>query len=131
MSRPIHVLLVAADCQLRALVSELIDRLPDTWLTVTHSPGEARILLYAHRYHLVIATNFGVPPWLSIDVIPIERSYEAMFVSGYWDDAIRRECEKLRLHSLRVPCGLEMLRTEVANVVSAARRAADRVTGDS
>lgn len=131
MTRTVHVLLIAADRGSRALVVEAIDELPDVWLTVAFSPGEARILLNAYRYHLVIATNLGIGPWASIDVIPIDHAYEAMFIGGYWDERFVGECEKRRLHCVRVPFGIEALRAEIAKAVSAARRAADRITGDS
>lgn len=125
------MLLVAADRLSGALVVQAIDELPDVRLTVAFSPGEGRILLNAYRYHLVIATNLGIPPWPSIDVIPIEHSYEAMFIGGYWEDDFVRECEKRRLHCVRVPFGVEALCAEIAKAVSAARRTADRITDDS
>lgn len=109
-----RVLLVAADRHSRTLLAHAIDAAGDTWLTVAGSPGEARTLLNAHRYGLVIATNLGIPPWLSIDVIPIDRSYEAMFIGGYWDDDFVRERERRRLHCVRVPCDLDTLRGEIA-----------------
>lgn len=64
-------------------------------------------------------------------MIPIEHAYEAMFIGGYWDEAFVRECEKRRLHCVRVPFGIEALRAEIAKAVSAARRAAHRITGES
>ena len=57
MTETIHVLLVAADRHSRAFVMQAIDATKDTRLTVAESPGEARTLLNAHRYGLVIATK--------------------------------------------------------------------------
>lgn len=51
MTGTVRVLLIAADPGSRALVVDAIDELPDVWLTVAFSPGEARILLNAYRYH--------------------------------------------------------------------------------
>ena len=118
MTEPIHVLLVAADRHSRALVVQAIDATGRARLTVAESPGEARILLNAYRYGLVIATNLGIPPWLSIDVIPVDRSYEAMFIGGYWEDDFVRECGRRRLHCVRVPCASDTLREEIAKALS-------------
>jgi prepilin signal peptidase PulO-like enzyme (type II secretory pathway) len=124
MIQTTHVLLVAADRHARALVAQAIDAVGHTRLTVADSPGEARTLLNAHRYGLVIATNLGIPPRLSIDVIPIDRTYEAMFISGHWDDELVRECELRRLHRVRVPCDFDVLRDEIAKILSKVRQAA-------
>ena len=120
MTETVHVLLIAADRHSRALVVQAIDAASCARLTVAESPGEARTLLNAHRYGLVIATNLGIPPWLSIDVIPIDRSYEAMFIGGYWEDDFVGECERRRLHCVRVPCSFETLRDEIAQALSTA-----------
>jgi len=114
MIQTTHVLLVAADPPARALVAQAIDAVGHTRLTIADSPGEARTLLNAHRYGLVIPTNLVIPPWLSIDVIPVDRTYEAMFLSGHWDDGLVRECEVRRLHRMRVPCDFDVLRDEIA-----------------
>lgn len=98
MGETTRVLLVAADHPSRTFVAHVIDEIGGTGLTVAGSPGEARTLLNAHRYGLVIATNLGIPPWLSLDVIPVEHAYEAMFIGGYWEDDFVRECERRRLH---------------------------------
>lgn len=129
MAEITRVLLVAADRHSRTLVAQAIDAVGDTWLTVAGSPGEARTLLNAHRYGLVIATNLGIPPWLSIDVIPIDRSYEAMFIGGYWEDDFVPECELRRLHCVRVPCDFDTLREEIAKALAGARRAAADMPG--
>lgn len=126
MIQPTHVLLIAADRQARALVTQAIDAAGHTRLTVAESPGEARTLLNAHRYGLVIASNLGISPWLSIDVIPIDRTYEAMFISGHWDEDILRECEVRGLHRVRVPCDFDVLRQEIARVLSQVRQPAAR-----
>jgi hypothetical protein len=128
MMDPLHVLLVAADRHARALVVQAIDATGRVRLTVAESPGEARTLLNAHRYGLVIATNLGIPPWLAIDVVPVDRQYEAMFIGGYWEDDFVRECEVRRLRCVRVPCSFDTLRDEIANALAAAsdrRDAAD------
>jgi prepilin signal peptidase PulO-like enzyme (type II secretory pathway) len=129
MIQTTHVLLVAADRHARALVAQAIDAVGHTRLTVADSPGEARTLLNAHRYGLVIATNLGIPPRLSIDVIPIDRTFEAMFISGHWDDDLVRECELRRLHRVRVPCDFELLRDAIAKVLSKIRQAAAEPAG--
>ncbi len=123
MAEIVRVLLLAADPNARNLVLQALDP-SSTWTTVATSPGEARTLLNANRYGLVIVTNLGIPPSLAIDVVPEDRSYEAMFISGHWDDEITRECERRRLHSVQVPCDLNFLRGEISKIVSKVRQTA-------
>jgi len=120
-----HVLLVAADRGARSFVLQAIDAAGHTRTTVAESPAEARTLLNAHRYSLVIATNLGIPPWLAIEVIPRDRTYEGMFISGHWDDQIVRECEVRQLYCVRVPCDFNALREEIVKILSKVQAAVD------
>lgn len=128
MAETVRVLLVAADPASRNLVIQALDA-ASAWTTIAASPGEARALLNANRYGLVIVTNLGIPPWLAIDVVPEDRSYEAMFISGYWDDQITRECQRRRLYPVRVPCDFTVLLGEISKMVSTVRQAAADAAG--
>ena len=50
------------------------------------------------RYGFVLATNFGVPARDAIGVVPAERDYPVLFLTGYVTEQIEKECvEMLRL----------------------------------
>jgi hypothetical protein len=124
----IRVLLVVGDRHGRNLLLQAIDA-PSIWTTVAASPGEARTLLNANRYDLVIVTNLGIPPWLAIEVVPEDRPYEAMFISGHWDDQITDECKRRGLHPVRVPDDLNILPGEISKIVSKIRQAGANAAG--
>lgn len=128
MTETVRVLLLAADPASRNLVIQALDA-SSAWTTVAASPAEARGLLNANRYGLVIVTNLGIPPWLAIDVVPEDHSYEAMFISGHWDDQITLECQRRRLHPVRVPCDFKLLLEQISKMVSKVRQAAVEAAG--
>jgi hypothetical protein len=107
------ILVLVADSTLRNLLLEILDG-PQTLITVVAAPSEAKALLAARSYSVVVATNFGVSPWEAVAVIPANRSYPAFFLSGTWDaqleDACRiRPSSVSKLRSIQAP--LEMRST--------------------
>lgn len=79
-------------------------------VTVAASPEEASLLLAARRYDFVLTTNFGVPAGQAIAIVPAERDYPVLFLTGFVTDQIAQECVEKSVPSLRVPEALDVLR---------------------
>jgi hypothetical protein len=94
------ILLLVGDRPCRDLLLRLLGEADVT--VVTHPP-EVPTLVAAHRYGLVIVTNFGESPWEAIDVVPAERDWPALFLSGHWDKELEAICALKRLPRLPAP----------------------------
>jgi len=103
----LEILLLAADPGARDFVLRFLDR---HRVTVAASPEEAALLLSARRYGLFLATNFGVRPWEALAVVPAQRDYPVLFLTGHVTDRIEKECVEKSIPSLRVPEALDVLR---------------------
>lgn len=103
----LEILLLAADPGARDLVLRFLDR---HRVTVAASPEEAALLLAARRYSFVLTTNFGVPAGEAIAVVPAERDFPVLFLTGHVTDRIEKECAEKSIPSLRVPEALDVLR---------------------
>ncbi len=82
------ILLLASDPSLL----RLLEFLPRHSVTVVHSPEEVPAAVERRRFALVVIMNFGVGPWQAFAAIPAKRDYPAMFLSGYVDAAIEKDC---------------------------------------
>lgn len=102
-----EILVLVAD---RGLLDLVLDSLGNRHVTVAGSPSEARTLLAVHTYALFIATNFGVSPWEALSVIPTDRSYPVLFVSGHWDQEIEAVCREKHLPFVKAPFTMDVLR---------------------
>jgi len=102
----LEILLIAADPGARDFVLRYLGR---HWVTVAASPEEAALLLSARRYGFVLTTNFGIPAEDAIAVVPAERDYPVLFLTGHVTDRIEKECVEKSVPSLRVPEALNVL----------------------
>jgi len=105
-----EILVLAADHDLLELV---LASLGNRHVTVAGSPSEARTLLAVHTYALFIATNFGVSPWEALSVIPTDRCYPVLFVSGHWDREIEAICREKHVRCVKAPFSMDVLREEI------------------
>lgn len=94
------MLLLAADPGAREL---MLDVLGDRDVTVCETPAQARARIRATHYVLVIVTNFGVRPFEAVEIIPAERDYTVMFLTGHMDDRLREQCRERRISWWPVP----------------------------
>ena len=61
----------------------------------------------------MLITNFGVSPWGAVSVIPVDRDYPVLFLSGFVEDAIVRVCEAKRIAWRKAPIEIPSLRREL------------------
>jgi hypothetical protein len=80
---------------------------------VAASPAEANHLLIAQRYSLVLVTNFGVSASDAVSLIPAERDYAVLYLTGHIDDQIATACADRAIPWLRMPEAAELLQREV------------------
>ena len=109
-AEPGAVLVIVGDQGFRDIVLECLG---SHRVTVASMPWEASTLLGAHRYRLVIATNGGIPPLLTLEAIPAERDYPVLFLTGHWDAAVEAVCRDKQVVARRVPFGLDEFRQEL------------------
>jgi hypothetical protein len=113
-TEPGAVLVIVGHDGFRDLILECLGNRP---VTVASTPWEATTLLGAHRYPLVIATNGGIPPLLTLEAIPQEHDYPVFFLTGHWDAAVEAVCRDKRIAARRVPLDLDELRQELRIVL--------------
>lgn len=95
------VLLLAWDRQLRVLLLEIIGS--RRRVTVCDTPAEARERLRTEHYALVLVTNFGVGPFQAVEIIPADRDYTVLFLTGYLDARLDEECRRRNIVPLLAP----------------------------
>ena len=108
------ILLLAADLPARLLILKELGR---AQVTLAYTALEARTLLDAYTYRLVIVTNLGMPPDHAVSVVPLDHSYPVIFMSGVFNDTLRRECTLKRIRCMKVPFKLEEFRNAVARAL--------------
>jgi len=108
------ILLLAADLPARLLILKELGR---AQVTLAYTALEARTLLDAYTYRLVIVTNLGMPPDHAVSVVPLDHSYPVIFMSGVFNDNLRRECTLRRIRCMKVPFKLEEFRNAVARAL--------------
>jgi CheY-like chemotaxis protein len=106
----LHVLLLVADDTLRELMVDILDR---HRTTACACPAEARALLTEQRYDLVVITNFGIAPWAAVRIIPGRRDYPVLFMTGYLDAGLERECRAKGIAWVQVPASIDEMRREL------------------
>jgi hypothetical protein len=94
------VLLLANDASLRELMLGCLGRCRTT---ACGTPAEARKLLRVARYALVLITNFGVGPFHAVEVIPADRDYAVLFLTGYMDARLASLCRDRSVPWRRMP----------------------------
>jgi CheY-like chemotaxis protein len=94
------VLLLVNDAQLEEL---LLSFLQGWQAAIVRSPAALRDRLARARYPLVIVTNFGLSPLQAVEAVPAERDFPVLFLTGYVDDDLARQCAAKRLPACRVP----------------------------
>lgn len=109
-----NILLLVNDPPLRHLIAAaLIYWLPAHALTIVTSPAEAAGRLAARRYALVVLTNWGVVPRAAVDVVPADRQYPVIFLTGFRDQEIEHECKAKAIPYLLTPLETPSLRQEL------------------
>ena len=108
------ILLLVADPPARLLILKELGR---AQVTLAYTALEARTLLDAYTYRLVIVTNLGMPPDHAVSVVPLDHSYPVIFMSGVFNDNLRRECTLKRIRCMKVPFKLEEFRDAVARAL--------------
>ena len=61
----------------------------------------------------MVITNFGVGPWQAVAAIPAKRDYPAMFLSGYVDAAIEKDCMLKQIPWFPAPIKADELQREL------------------
>ena len=108
------ILLLAADLPARLLILKELGR---AQVTLAYTALEARTLLDAYTYRLVIVTNLGMPPDHAVSVVPLDHSYPVIFMSGVFNDKLRRECTLKRIRCMKVPFKPEDFQDSVARAL--------------
>jgi len=108
------ILLLAADLPVRLLILKELGR---AQVTLAYTALEARTLLDAYTYRLVIVTNLGMPPDHAVSVVPLDHSYPVIFMSGVFNDNLRRECTLKRIRCMKVPFKPEDFQDAVARAL--------------
>ena len=109
------ILLLAADLPARLLILKELGR---AQVTLAYAALEARTLLDAYTYRLVIVTNLGMPPDHAVSVVPLDHSYPVIFMSGVFNDNLRRECTLKRICCMDVPFKMKELREVVTRALN-------------
>ena len=109
------ILLLASDYHSRRLILQALGC--EHRVTLAYTALEARTLLSAYEYRLVIVTNLGMPPDHAVSVVPLDHSYPVIFMSGVFNDSLRRECTLKRIRCMKVPFKLEEFRDAVARAL--------------
>jgi hypothetical protein len=111
MLRPrLTVLLLVNDTPLREF---MLDPLVNYDVTVVEHPDAVAEQLRRRDFSLVIVTNFGVSPWDAVAIIPEERDYPVLFLTGHFDSEIESACTRKHIPVGRVPIDLVALRREI------------------
>jgi len=108
------ILLLVADPPARLLILKELGR---AQVTLAYTALEARTLLDAYTYRLVIVTNLGMPPDHAVSVVPLDHSYPVIFVSGVFNDNLRRECTLKHIRCMKVPFKPEDFQDAVARAL--------------
>ena len=108
------ILLLAADLAARLLILKELGR---AQVTLAYTALEARTLLDAYTYRLVIVTNLGMPPDHAVSVVPLDHSYPVIFMSGVFNDNLRRECTLRRIRCMKMPFKLKDFQDVVARAL--------------
>ena len=108
------ILLLTADLPARLLILKELGR---AQVTLAYTALEARTLLDAYTYRLVIVTNLGMPPDHAVSVVPLDHSYPVIFMSGVFNDNLRRECTLKRIRCMKVPFKPEDFQDAVARAL--------------
>ena len=108
------ILLLAADLPARLLILKELGR---AQVTLAYTALEARTLLDAYTYRLVIVTNLGMPPDHAVSVVPLDHSYPVIFMSGVFNDNLRRECTLRRIRCMKMPFKLKDFQDVVARAL--------------
>ncbi len=108
------ILLLVADPPARLLILKELGR---AQVTLAYTALEARTLLDAYTYRLVIVTNLGMPPDHAVSVVPLDHSYPVIFMSGVFNDNLRRECSLKRIRCMKVPFKPEDFQDAVARAL--------------
>lgn len=102
----LDALLVAGDETLRTLMTELLQ---GHHTRVCRCPDEVREELAERSYDLVVITNFGIPPSIAVDIIPIPavRRYPVVFLTRHMDALLKHECQQRGIPWIEVPLEIE------------------------
>jgi hypothetical protein len=114
------ILLLVGDNPVREVLMKLLG---DHDVTVVTHPAEARTLVAFHRYGLVIVTNLGESPWEAIEVIPEERDWPALFISGHWEPELESICAARRVPRLPAPFDVPTFLRAVSDALQGGREA--------
>jgi hypothetical protein len=95
-----EILLLVGDTVLQGLIVAFLSGRP---VTIASTPDEAAGLLSRHRYRLFIATNFGVNPRDALAVIPRDRDYPVLFLTGSYNEDIADACAEKEIPLRTVP----------------------------
>lgn len=109
------ILLLAADYDSRLLILQALGS--NYRVTLAYTALEARTLLAAYSYRLVIVTNLGMPPDHAVSVVPLDHSCPVIFLSGVFNDSLRRECALRRIRCMGAPFTVKELRDAVASAL--------------
>ena len=90
-------------------------------VTIAYTAREAGVLMRAFRYRLVIVSNFGMPPEHAVPVVPKDHAYPVIFISGVYNEDLRRICQEKRLRCMDAPVESETLRRAVAEELGQTR----------
>ena len=104
------ILLLAAEPPARLLILKALGR---PQVTLAYTALEARTLLGAYTYRLVIVTNLGMPPDHAVSVVPLDHSYPVIFISGFFNDDLRRQCTLKRIRCMDAPFSVKELRDAI------------------
>lgn len=113
------ILMLVADKGAQGLMLEMLSRYP---VTIANTALEAGVLMRSFDYRLVIVSNLGMPPDHAVSVVPQEHQYPVIFISGFWNDELRRVCRDKRLRCINAPFDFDTLQKavneEIANATS-------------
>ena len=111
MSKPQRsILLLASDNPGRAYVAGMLKQ---HRVTPAGTAEEAATLLGREQFSLVIITNFGLPPWIALDLINTQRDYPVLFLSGHMDSTIESICLAKQIPWLHLPDDIPSLPGEL------------------
>src|SRR5439155_20911838 len=94
------ILLLAADLPARLLILKELGR---AQVTLAYTALEARTLLDAYTYRLVIVTNLGMPPDHAVSVVPLDHSYSVICMCGVFNYSFLRVFTCMRYCCMKEP----------------------------
>ena len=100
------------------ILNLMVQLLDEHSITVVSTPMEVESILSAHKYRVLISTNFGLSAYEAIRIIPEKRDFPAIFVSGFWDEHIENLCKVENLVCVRAPFDPNAFQETVRTVVS-------------